>query len=357
MPKTGMLVKISLAVVAAATIATVAVSAAGAARQSTSLSGAGSTFVQPLINAWTQLPSQSQSPFTKAKHITVTYGGGGSGAGVSDIIAKTVAFGASDAPLTSYATTCKTCVQTPWALSGTAMIYHISGVTKTLNMSGPVLAKIYLGTIKYWDDKAIKAINKGVSIPHTAITTVHRDSSSGTTYNFTDFLSHVSSTWKNKYGATTLIGTWPGNNVQAHGSNGVAAAVANTNGAIGYVDLWYGITAHLKYMSIENQHGRFVQPTLSSIAQASKLDTTPKADGTLSIVNPPNKTKYFGAYPISTYTYVDVQKHSGSKATPLKTFLLWAVTSGQSHAAANYFVPLPSGVVSWDKTHIKQIVS
>lgn len=358
MPKYGMHVRIALALAAAAALATVAVSAAGAARMSTTLKGAGSTFVQPLVNAWTQLPSPSSSPFTSQKHIDVTYGGGGSGAGVADIIAKTVDFGASDAPLSSFATTCTTCVQTPWALSGTALIYHISGVTKTLNMSGAVLAKIYLGQIKFWDDKAIKALNKGVSIPHTPITTVHRDSSSGTTYNFTDYLSAVSSYWKHHYGATTLIGTWPGNNtVQAHGSSGVAAAVASTNGAVGYVDLWYGITAHLKYMSIENQHGRFVQPSLASIAQASKLDTSPKADGSLSIVNPPNKSKYFGAYPISTYTYVDVQKHSGAMATPLKTFLLWAVTTGQTKAAANYFVPLPSGVVAWDKTHIKQIVS
>jgi phosphate transport system substrate-binding protein len=288
----------------------------------------------------------------------VTYSGVGSGAGVADIIAKTVNFGASDAPLSSYATTCKTCIQVPWALSGTAIIYHVSGVTKTLNMSGPVLAKIYLGQIKYWNDNAIKAINKGVSIPHTAITTVHRDSSSGTTYNFTDYLSHVSTYWKSHYGATTLIGTWPGSNaVQAHGSSGVAAAVAGTNGAIGYVDLWYGITAHLKYMSIQNKHGRFVQPTLASIAQASKLDTTPKASGELSIVNPPNTMKYFGAYPISTYTYVDAQKHSSSMAGPLRTFLNWAVQAGQSHAAANYFVPLPSAVVKWDLTHIKLIVS
>jgi phosphate transport system substrate-binding protein len=358
MPKTGMFIRISLAVVAAAAIATVAVSAAGASRQSVTLKGAGSTFVQPLVNAWTQLPSPASSPFTSQKHINVTYGGGGSGAGVADIIAKTVDFGASDAPLSSFATTCKTCVQTPWALSGTAIIVHINGVTKTLNMSGPVLAKIYLGQIKFWDDKAIKAINKGVSIPHTAITTVHRDSSSGTTYNFTDYLSHVSSFWKSHYGATTLIGTWPGSNaVQAHGSSGVAAAVAGTNGAIGYVDLWYGITSHLHYMSIQNQAGRYIQPTLGSISAASKLDQTPKADGSLSIVNPPNKTEFKGAYPISTYTYVDVQKHSGAMAGSLKTFLGWAITTGQGLAAKNYFVPLPSKVVTWDKTHIKTIVS
>jgi phosphate transport system substrate-binding protein len=352
-----MFVRIALALGAVAVLATIVVTAAGASRQSTTLKGAGSTFVQPLVNAWTQLPNPASSPFTSSKHINVTYSGVGSGAGVADIIAKTVDFGASDAPLSSYATTCTSCVQVPWALSGTAVIYHISGVTKTLNMSGPVLAKIYLGTIKYWNDPAIKALNKGVSIPHTAITTVHRDSSSGTTYNFTDFLSHVSSTWKNHYGATTLIGTWPGNNVQAHGSSGVAAAVASTNGAVGYVDVWYGITAHLKYMSIENKHGRFVQPTLAAIAQASKLDTTPKASGELSIVYPPNTSKYFGAYPIATYTYVDVQKHSGSSASPLRTLLTWAVTTGQSHAAANYFVALPSGVVTWDKKTIAKIVS
>jgi len=360
MPKNGMFVRTSLAVAAAAVLATVAVTAAGAARTSTTLKGAGSTFVAPLINSWTQLPSPSQSPFTKDTGINVTYGGGGSGAGVADIIAKTVDFGASDAPLSVFATTCTTCIQTPWALSGTAVIYRIDGVKPAntiLKMSGPVLAKIYLGQIKYWDDSAIKALNKGVTIPHTAIVTAHRDSSSGTTFNFTDFLSHVSSYWKSHYGAQTLIGSWPGNTIQGHGSSGIDAAVKNTNGAVGYVDVYYGVSTGLKFMFMENRSGKFVQPSTATLAAAAQLDTHPKADGSLSIVDPPASTKYKLAYPISTYTYVDVQQHS-TNAAALKTFFTWVIgPKGQALSKQNIFVPLPSTVIAFDKKQIAKIKS
>ena len=361
MPKNGMLVRIAVAVAAVAVLATIAVTAAGAARQSVTLKGDGSTFVQPLINAWTQLPSPGASPFTSATHINVTYGGGGSGAGVADIIAKTVDFGASDAPLSVYASTCTTCVQIPWALSGTAVIYRIDNVkpaTAVIKMTGAVLAKIYLGQIKYWDDKQIKLLNKGVTIPHTAITTVHRDSSSGTTYNFTDYLSHVSSYWRTHYGAQTLIGSWPGSTQQGHGSSGVDAAVKATNGAVGYVDVYYGVSTHLKFMFMQNRSGKYLQPTTATIAAAAKLDTTPKADGTLDIVNPPASLKYKNAYPISTYTYVDIQQHSGANAGALKTFVTWVLgPTGQALSKQNIFVPLPTTVISFDKKQIAKIKS
>jgi phosphate transport system substrate-binding protein len=357
MPKTGMHVRITLVIAAAAALATIAVSAAGAARQSNpTLTGAGSTFVQPLINTWTQLPTPSSSPFTSAKNINVTYGGGGSGVGVTDITNNTVDFGASDAPLSAFNPTCTTCYQIPWALSGTAVIYHIDGVTAKLKMTGPLLAQIYLGNITYWDAAAIKKINKGVSIPHTPITTVHRDSASGTTYNFTDYLSHVSPTWKSGVG-TSVFPAWPGSNTQqAHGSSGVDAAVKNTNGAVGYVDVYYGINAHLQFMYIKNKAGNFISPSIATIAAASKVDTSPKADGSLSIVNPPSAMGFGKAYPISTYTYVDVQQHT-SQPVALKAFLNWAVIQGQTYAKADIFVPLPKPVVTWAKAHIAKITS
>jgi ABC-type phosphate transport system substrate-binding protein len=179
----------------------------------------------------------------------VTYGGGGLGRRCrGHHRQERVNFGASDAPLSAFATTCTTCVQIPWALSGTAMIYHVNGVTKTLNMSGAVLAKIYLGNIKYWDDPAIKAINKGAGIPHTAITTVHRDSSSGTTYKLhrlplerLDELEETITAPRRSSGrgpATTFRRTA----VAASRQRSPVRTVA-----IGYVDLWYGISAHLKY--------------------------------------------------------------------------------------------------------------
>ena len=354
MPKTGKLVQISVALAAVAALATIAVTAAGAARQSSTLTGAGSTFVQPLIATWTQIPSQSGSPFTSAKGINVNYGGGGSGVGVADITNKSVDFGASDAPLSAFNPTCATCYQIPWALSGTAVIYRIDGVSAKLKMSGPLLAQIYLGKIAYWDNAAIKKLNKGVSIPHTPITTVHRDSASGTTYNFTDYLSRVSATFKSSVGRGVMP-SWPGNNTaQGHGSSGVDAAVKNTNGAVGYVDVYYGISSHLQFMAIKNRAGNFISPTIATIAAASKIDTSPSSTGELSIVNPPSAMGYGKAYPISTYTYVDVQKQS-THAADVKTFLNWAVTSGQTYAKQDIFVPLPSPIVTWDKAHIKKI--
>jgi len=354
MPKNGMFVRISLALAAVAALATVAASAAGAARQSVTLTGAGSTFVAPLINSWTQLPTPSSSPFTSSKGITVTYGGGGSGVGVTNITNHSVDFGASDAPLSAFNPTCTTCTQIPWALSGTAVIYRIDGVNTRLHMTGAVLAKIYMGLITNWADPAIKAINKGVSIPSTPITTVHRDSASGTTYNFTDFLSHVSKAFKTNVG-TNVFPSWPGSNTaQAHGSSGVDAAVKNTNGAVGYVDVYYGVHANLSFMAIQNRAGHWVIPTINSILLASKIQTKPAADGSLSIVNPPNTAAYQGAYPISTYTYVDVQTQS-TQAAALKTFLNWAVTVGQTYAKADIFVPLPAPVVTFDKKKINAI--
>jgi len=221
-------------------------------------------------------------------------------------------------------------------------------------MSGSVLANIYLGKVAYWNDKTIKALNPGVSIPHTAITTVHRDTSSGTTYNFTDYLASASKTFKSKVGVSTFP-QWPGNSTQqAHGSSGVANAVASTNGAVGYVDVYYGIKAKLKFMQIQNKAGRYITPTLGAILSAAQVQTKPRSDGSLSIVNPPSTGKYKGAYPISTYSYVDVQKKS-KQSGPLKKFLTWAVTKGQKYASKEIFVPLPSAIVTYDKGQIKKI--
>jgi phosphate transport system substrate-binding protein len=366
MPKNGMLVRIALAAVAAAAIATTGASGAGAARQSLTLNGAGSTFVQPLVSVWTAIPSQSGSPFTKKTGIKVNYGGGGSGAGVTGITNKTVDFGASDAPLKAFSPTCKTCIQIPWALSGTAIIYRIDGVSATLRMSGQVLANIYLDKISYWNDPAIKALNKGVNLPHLKIVTVHRDSSSGTTYNFTDYLSGNSAAFKSRIGASTFPGDgglhgWPTKNafLEGHGSSGVAGDVAGQNGAVGYVDVYYGVTAHLKFMKLRNAYGNFMLPTQASIGLASKTQKKPNLDGSLSIVNPPNGVIWKTAYPCATYTYVDVQKNSKQVAL-VKRFLNWAVTTGQTYSKwsgseATYFNPLPSDLVTYDKQQIQKI--
>jgi phosphate transport system substrate-binding protein len=350
MPRNGKLVRISLVVAAAAAVAAVAVVTAGAAsarRTAGTVNGAGSTFVAPLVTNW-------EGPVNSDLGLTLNYNAIGSTGGVAAITQKQVDFGASDAPLNQFSPTCTTCVQIPWALAATGVIYNLPG-NQHLKMTGPVLAKIFLGKITKWDDPAIKKLNKGASLPSTSITVVHRSDGSGTTYNFTDYLSKVSGTWKSQVGAGTSV-AWPTGEGEPK-SAGVAGAVRTTPGAIGYVDVYYAIHNKLGLMKLKNKSGNFVLPRAAGIKAAAQLDTHPSKDGSLSIVNPPKSKKYRNAYPICTYTYVDVQKSSGGNAANIKALIKWAVTKGQSFGPALIFEPLPKAVVAFDKKQIKKIHS
>jgi phosphate transport system substrate-binding protein len=350
MPRNGKHVRIGLALAAAGAVASLAVITAGTASAKSSsgtVNGAGSTFVAPLVTKW-MAPVQSQLG------ITLNYNAVGSGGGVSAITNKQVDFGASDAPLSQFNPTCTTCVQIPWALAGTAVIYHLTG-NQHLKMTGAVLAQIYLGKITKWNAPAIQKLNKGSNLPSTSITVVHRSDSSGTTFNFTDYLSHVSHTWKSQVGTGTSV-NWPAGEGESH-SSGVAGAVRSTEGAIGYTDVDYAIVNHLGIMKMKNLSGNFVLPRAQGIEAAAQLDIHPAKDGSLSIVNPPASKKYRNAYPISTYTYVDVQKSSGANAGNLKKLIGWAITKGQSYGKPIVFEPLPKPVVTFDKKQIKKIHS
>jgi phosphate transport system substrate-binding protein len=350
MPRNGKIFRITLALAAAALVAALAVVMVGTASarsNSGTITGAGSTFVAPLVTKW-MAPVQSQLG------ITLNYNAVGSGGGVSAITNHQADFGASDAPLSQFNPTCTTCVQIPWALAGTAVIYHLSG-NQHLKMTGSVLAQIYLGKVTKWNAPAIQKLNKGVNLPSTSITVVHRSDSSGTTFNFTDYLSKVSKTWKSQVGTGTAV-NWPTGEGEGH-SSGVAGAVKSTEGAIGYVDVDYAIVNHLGIMKMKNRAGNFVLPRAQGIKAAAALDTHPAKDGSLSIVNPPASKKYANAYPICTYTYVDVQKSSGANAANLKKLIGWAITKGQSYGPPIVFEPLPKGVVTFDKAQIKKIHS
>ncbi|MFL5910566.1 MAG: phosphate ABC transporter substrate-binding protein PstS [Gaiellaceae bacterium] len=338
MPRLGTSIRIIGAVAAAALMAVVVAGTADAkaARQASTLSGAGSTFVSPLLAQWI-------APIGSAYGIELQYSAVGSGAGIAAITARTVDFGASDAPLTpDQFGACKGCVQIPWALGGTSVMYNLPGAKNLLHMDGPTLAKIFMGQITKWDDPAIAKLNKGVSLPGTAITVAHRSDGSGTTYNLTDYLSSVSSAWKSKLGTSTTV-NWPAG-IGGRGSSGVAAIVASTPGAIGYADVAFALQNHLKYFAMKNNSGKFTTPGSRGILAAASSDQKPAADNSLSIVNPPKK--YANAYPISTFTYVIVPLQS-SKAADLKHFLFWAVTKGQNgpYTAKLRFVPLPKSVL------------
>ena len=305
---------------------------ASAKSSSATLNGAGSTFVAPLVQSWV-------SPVQSARGITLNYSSVGSGAGIAQITARTVDFGASDAPLSpDQFSACKGCIQIPWALASTSVFYNLGG-NNFLHMSGPVLAKIYLGQITKWNDPAIAKLNPGKNLPNESITVVHRSDGSGTTYNFTDYLSHVSSTWKSEVGTGTAV-NWPTGTGAPH-SSGVANVVKQTPGAIGYAETSYPVHNHLTYFKMRNRSGNYVLPRLKGVIAAALLDTHPAKDGSLSIVNPPKSHKYRNAYPISTYTYIMVAKASKQPAA-LKSLIGWAITKGQKYGPKLFFAPLPA---------------
>jgi len=327
---------ILLVVIAACSLAVSGGAGASSAQTAdSSLTGAGSSFVTKLVQAW--IPKVQSN-----LGIKVTYGPIGSGGGINAITNRTVDFGASDAPLSpDQFAACRGCVQIPWALSATSIAYRGDALPNHLHMTGQVVAGIFLGKIKKWNDPAIKKLNKGKSLPDLAITVIHRSDNSGTTYNVTEYLSRVSSTWRSGPGKGVAV-DWP-TGVGARGSSGVSAALNQTNGGITYVDVAFSLANHFKFAAIQNRAGRYQIPGLNSIraAGATIVRVAPN-NGGISIVNPGKSQPL--AYPICTFTYVIVPKQT-SKATELKKFIRWALTKGQSDGPKLLFSPLPKVVL------------
>ena len=308
------------------------------------LVGAGSTFVYPLVSQWV-------GDYSKRAGVTITYGAIGSGGGIGAISDRTVDFGASDAPLApDQVTRCKGCLEIPWALGGTSIAYNVKGAPEHLKLTGAVLADMFLGKITTWNDPAIAKLNPGATLPATRVAPVFRSDASGTSYNFTDYLSHVSPEWKTKVGVSTLPSFPAGQG--AKGSSGVAGVLSHTDGAVTYVDVAYAKTSGFAYAAIQNGAKAFTLPDVSTCEAAAAAAPSPKANGGISIVDPPASAA--AAYPICTFTYVIVPKQS-SKAQALKAFLTYAVTTGQQFAPKLLFAPLPAAVVAVDKTAIATI--
>ncbi len=307
------------------------------------LTGAGSTLVAPLMANWI-------NGFEIKEGIPVKYGAVGSGAGISQITARTVDFGASDAPLTpEQASACNGCVQIPWALSATGVGFNIPGVKK-LNLTGKVLAGIYFGKITSWNDPKITKINPGVKLPSLTITPVFRSDGSGDTYAFTNYLSKISPAWKNEVGYATSVGFKAG--VGAKGNAGITSTVTKTPGAIGYISASYLIAAGLGAAAVQNNAGNYELPNLKNIESAASVVTKLGSDNSISITNPPKKATT--AYPISTFTYAIVPHNAPQKGF-LQQFLNYAITKGQAYGAALDFAPLPKVVLSAAKSAISSL--
>jgi phosphate transport system substrate-binding protein len=350
MPKSGRFIRTTLVVTVAAALAAAAATGAGAApakRSTTVLQGAGSSLIAPALAIWQPL-------YGAARGVTVNYSSVGSGAGIAAITARTVDFGASDAPLTpDQAAACNGCLQIPWALTATVPVYNIPGVGDTkLHLTGPVLANIFLGRIKTWDDPAIKALNKGLTLPGTSITVAHRSDGSGDTYVFTDYLSKVSKTWASEIGSATSV-NWP-TGVGGKGNSGVAGIVSSTPGAIGYISDAYVLQNHIAKAQLRNAAGKYTLPSLASIEAAAQLVQKVPADNKISLTNPPKSKKYSKAWPLSTFTYIIVPKTT-AKARDLKNFITWALTHGQTPIRKYVFAPMPLVVVKAANKSLKQV--
>jgi phosphate transport system substrate-binding protein len=317
----------SLAMVAC--MATVATATASA-----TLTGAGSSLVAPLMSNWI-------NGFEAHKNgsVKVTYASVGSGTGIAQITARTVDFGASDAPLTpEQAGACNGCVQIPWGLTATGLAFKIKG-GKKLRLSGKVIAGIYFGRITKWNDPKIKKLNPKAHLPGTPITPVFRSDGSGDTYAFTNYLSKVSKAWKKERGFATSVSFPAG--VGAKGNSGITSVVETTNGAIGYISASYIIAAGLRAVAVQNEAGNFTFPNLKNISAAAAMVKKVPSSNELHIVNPPKKFKT--AYPISTFTYC-IAPHDAGQKSLLSEFVSYALTTGQKYGAALDFAPLPKVV-------------
>ncbi len=298
--------------------------------------GSGSTFAQPLYTAWAQT-YQGVSGGVK-----LNYQGVGSTAGVAAIEAKTVQFGATDAPLSADQLTSAGLVQFPTAVGGTVVIVNLSGVPAgTLRLDGPVLANIYLGKITTWNDSAIRALNPGLKLPSAKINVVHRSDGSGTSWIFTSYLSAVSPTWKSQVGANTSP-AWPTGTGGAK-SAGVAALVQQLNGSIGYVEYTYAQQNSISTAMMKNADGKVIAPTLDAFAAAASNATwDPNQGFAQALVNEPGAT----AWPITGATFALMQKSQTDAATAqmVLKFFDWGYKSGASQAQSLNYVPIPASV-------------
>jgi phosphate transport system substrate-binding protein len=286
--------------------------------------------------------------------VNVNYQSVGSGAGINQLLAKTVDFGATDTPLTNAQeakSTSGLIIHVPVTLGAVAMSYNLAGVSGHLNLTPAAITGIYLGTIKFWDDAAIKAANTGVTLPHQTITPVHRSDGSGTTGIFTHYLSAVSPDWSSKVGAATTV-NWPVG-VGGKGNAGVAAAVKSTAGSIGYVELAYVLSNNLSYAAVQNANMKFVLPSLDGAkADAANVTNIPD-DLRFFIVNAPGDT----SYPISGFSWVVVYQHQTNvaKGQALANMLWWMTHEGQQYSTPLNYVPLPDTIVTKGEAQIKSM--
>ncbi len=318
---------------------------AASSGSSATVSGAGSTFAAPVYEQW----ASSLSP------LTVNYQAVGSGAGITSLESKTVDFGASDPPLKpadeeAIAKNGSAAVQIPMFLGAITVSYNLPGVKSGIKLDGKTISDIYLGKVKTWNDAEIAALNPGLALPSTAITVIHRSDSSGTTAGFTAFLAASDPEFKSKVGEGKEM-SWP-TGTGAKGNAGVAGAVQQTAGAIGYVEQAYALQHNFTYASVKNKSGSFIAPTLASTSAAGEGVTVPANLG-IKVINSPNAK----AYPITSQTFVVVNKDLCKAGTPggeaaakgVVKFLEYGLGQGQSVLSQADYAALPASILTKSK--------
>jgi phosphate transport system substrate-binding protein len=308
----------------------------GVTVQAADITGAGASFPFPIYAKWAEA--------YKAKTgVGLNYQSIGSGGGIKQIQAKTVDFGATDAPLKGDELTKQGLVQFPAIIGGVVPVVNLEGFAPgQLKMTGPVLADIYLGKIKKWNDKAIADLNPGVKLPDQDITVVRRSDGSGTTFLFTDYLSKVSDEWKSKVGASTAV-SWP-EGVGGKGNEGVASYVQRIKGSIGYVEYAYVKRNKLTHLAMRNKEGAFVQPDDDAFQAAAAFADWKSQPGFYQILTEqPGKT----SWPITGASFILLHSKADKPETTVEVlkFFDWALKNGQKMAAELDYVPMPDAVV------------
>jgi phosphate transport system substrate-binding protein len=318
-----------------------AIVAAGLVAASTSafaadITGAGSTFIYPVLSKWADA-------YKKESGSGVNYQSIGSGAGIKQIQAKTVTFGATDAPLKADQLEKDGFAQWPMIMGAIVPVVNVEGVKAgDMTLDGDTLAKIYLGTITKWDDEAIKKLNPKLNLPSAAIAVVHRADGSGTTFNFTDYLSKVSADWKTKVGSGTAV-EWPAG-VGAKGNEGVSGNIGQTKNAIGYVEYAYAKQNKLAYTALVNKAGKTVQPATAAFqAAASNADWAHAPGYYLILTDQPGET----SWPIVASTFILMHKDSTDKASSQEAikFFKWSFENGGKMAEELDYIPMPDAVI------------
>jgi phosphate transport system substrate-binding protein len=313
----------------------------------TTLNAAGATFPYPMYSKWF-------SDYHKLHpEIEINYQSIGSGGGIRQVLAGTVDFGASDGPMTDeqLAQAKIKILHIPTVLGAVVPAYNVPGVSGELRFSPSTIAGICLGKISTWNDPAIAKDNPGVKLPGQTIILIHRSDGSGTNYIFTDYLSKISSEWKDSVGKGTSV-KWP-TGLGAKGNEGVAGMIRQMDGAFGYVELIYAIQNNIPYGAIKNAAGEWVKGTLDGATQAAATVKTMPADFRVSITNAPGKD----AYPISSFTWllIPIQAKSPDKGKIIVDFLNWMLDNGEQMTQALDYAPLPDNVATKVREAIKQV--